>query len=270
MTTTVAYEAHRLADLIPAMTDGEYAELREDIAANGLMDAVVLYEGKILDGRHRYRACEETGVWPDFTQYEGDSPAAYVISHNLKRRSLSQSQKAIVASDFVPELAAETAENLSAVRSAAAFQQHGSARESKDSAAPDPQPLGRSAKRAAETFGVGHAQVIRANRIKREDPGLAERVRNGELTIGAAHAQLPPTDKPQANGHKPKPERGKRLPQAIVRIADKLDEMLGAINEIALEKSCAGLSTQEREVAADSFRRAATKFRAIANTLAKE
>lgn len=254
MTTAVAYEAHRLADLIPTMTDAEFAELREDIAANGLLDPIMLYEDKILDGRHRYRACEETGVCPVFTQYEGDSPAAYVISHNLKRRSLNQSQKAMVASDFVPELAVEAKRRPHLRESPRDEHGHVMANaESEDSA------LGRSAARVAEQFGVGHAQVIRANKIKLEDPVLATRVRGGEVTIGAAIKQLAQQESAQQNGHKaalPSVDtgRGREHAQAHVR---RLKECTGTLSGIA--RTFSELSIDHLAAASDQNELAALK-----------
>lgn len=176
--TAVTYEIHPLAHLLPEMREAEFAELREDIAANGLHEAITLYEGKVLDGRHRYRACSELGVWPTFTSYEGDAPAAYVLSLNVKRRQLSQSQKAMLATDFLPHLK----------REARARQAHGltaPGRPLERSSSEDGKRSG-SAATIAEQMGVGEAQVVRAARVKREAPELAARVRAGEVTVSSA------------------------------------------------------------------------------------
>ena len=50
----------------------------------------------MLDGRNRLRACEELGVAPPTEIYSGD-PVAYVVSLNIARRHLNESQRGIVA-----------------------------------------------------------------------------------------------------------------------------------------------------------------------------
>jgi hypothetical protein len=81
---------HPLADIFPLMEGEEFDALVADIKANGLQEDIVLYQGKILDGRNRYRACLAAGIVP--CSYNADpfitDPAAYVISANVHRRHL--------------------------------------------------------------------------------------------------------------------------------------------------------------------------------------
>jgi ParB-like chromosome segregation protein Spo0J len=88
---------HELANIFPLIEGKEFQDLVDDIQANGLSEPILLYEGKILDGRNRYRACLEAFVNPTFQTYSGDNPLAKVISLNLKRRHLDESQRAMVA-----------------------------------------------------------------------------------------------------------------------------------------------------------------------------
>jgi len=91
------YEAHELANIFPLIEGDEFDKLVDDIKTNGLLNPIVLYEGKILDGRNRFNACLEAGIQPLFVEYDGDSPREYVLSLNLTRRHLTESQRALVS-----------------------------------------------------------------------------------------------------------------------------------------------------------------------------
>jgi N6-adenosine-specific RNA methylase IME4/ParB-like chromosome segregation protein Spo0J len=91
------YKPHELSNIFPLIEGKDFVELKEDIKAHGLREPIVLFEGKILDGRNRFRACQETGVTPVFEEYTGTDPLSFVISLNLKRRHLNESQRAMVA-----------------------------------------------------------------------------------------------------------------------------------------------------------------------------
>jgi N6-adenosine-specific RNA methylase IME4 len=91
------YELHELCKLFPPMQEDQFEALVEDIRENGLRDPIVIYENKILDGRHRYRACQVLGRQPVSFIYDGDDPLGYVISHNLTRRHMDESQRSMVA-----------------------------------------------------------------------------------------------------------------------------------------------------------------------------
>lgn len=93
------YLPHAFADLFPTMADDELAALKADLTVHGLRQPIVLFEGAILDGRNRYRACREAGVTVRFEQFFGveDDALAFVLSTNLHRRHLSAGQKAALA-----------------------------------------------------------------------------------------------------------------------------------------------------------------------------
>src|SRR5262249_45054670 len=74
--TTLAF--HPLANVFPLLEGEPFAALVHDIATQGLQEPLVLYQGYILDGRNRARACMEAGVTPQYSEYAGDDPLAYV------------------------------------------------------------------------------------------------------------------------------------------------------------------------------------------------
>lgn len=88
---------HPAAELFPLMTEPDLAALAEDIALNGLRMPVVLdTDGRILDGRNRFLACQQQGVSVGYVEETGE-PWQYVISTNLHRRHLTDGQRAMIA-----------------------------------------------------------------------------------------------------------------------------------------------------------------------------
>lgn len=63
----------------------------------GGREALVTWEGIILDGRNRFKACSIAGVKPRLAEFKGTDPLAFVVSHNLRRRHLDESQRGMVA-----------------------------------------------------------------------------------------------------------------------------------------------------------------------------
>lgn len=92
-----SYDIHPICQIIPLMNHDDINRLAEDIVQNGLLEPIVLYEGKILDGRHRYEACARCGVPPRFVDYDGSDPIQFVLSHNIARRHLTPSQLSMIA-----------------------------------------------------------------------------------------------------------------------------------------------------------------------------
>jgi ParB-like chromosome segregation protein Spo0J len=176
------YEFHPFANAFPMMSDQEHAELVADIKANGQHEAIVLYHGKILDGRNRDRACHELGIEPRYVQLDlllvlrrkavleqdwatGDAAAqAFVISKNLVRRHLTTSQRAMIAADLVTL---------------------GHGQRKSDTS------IDVSQADAAKMTKTSLPTVQRASKVKqRGTPELVAAVKAGEVTLSAAVAQV--------------------------------------------------------------------------------
>jgi ParB-like chromosome segregation protein Spo0J len=93
-----SFEIHPLAELFPPMSDEQYQALKADIAENGQHEDIMIWQGMLIDGRHRLRACLELGIQPDTAELDDScDPYIYVITHNLHRRHLTESQRSLVA-----------------------------------------------------------------------------------------------------------------------------------------------------------------------------
>src|SRR5947208_1607289 len=70
----------------------QFDALVADFRQNGYKgQPILLYEGKVLDGWHRYRACLEAGVEPRFETFHGTLYEAWEESH--RRNNLLVSSK---------------------------------------------------------------------------------------------------------------------------------------------------------------------------------
>lgn len=77
------------------MSADDFQALKDDIEVNGQREPVIVFDGMVLDGWHRYQACIQLSITPTQTAFApNDDPVAFVLSHNLHRRHLSASQRA--------------------------------------------------------------------------------------------------------------------------------------------------------------------------------
>lgn len=200
-------QAHPFCEYVPVSSEAEYSELLEDIREHGFDPRfpVVIYEGKILDGRHRARACAELGIEPitvEWTPSENDTPARFVLRAQ-RRRSLTAGQRAALAVELLPELEKESRERM---------------------ATPPPTKVVGWSKHDRESVVIAAKEaksnasyVRKAKKLKEDAPDEFEKVKRGEVTIKEASSNVAPK-RPQ----QPKDALGRPITEASVRKA--LDE----------------------------------------------
>ena len=182
------FKIHSLADLYPPMITEEYDALKADIAANGLQTPIALYwvdkdsQYKVLDGRHRQRACRETDIDARFEWLSTDiDPLQYVISANGHRRQLTPSQRAAVAADVANVRHGGlrvklSVDNLGVGDTRSLFE-----------AEPYEVPAITIAAAAALT-GAAEGSVNRASAVKHANPDLHEAVKAGTVSVADAYS----------------------------------------------------------------------------------
>lgn len=158
------------------MGEAEFQALKADIAKHGQREPVWTWRDQIIDGRHRVRACDELGHLCLRREYEGDESTLvqFVVSLNLHRRHLNESQRAMVAGRLA---------NLG------------------DGQRKVPSPIGEPQSavtqgEAAAMLNVGKRSVERAREvIDNGAPELVQAVERGEVSVSAA-ATIAEIDKP--------------------------------------------------------------------------
>lgn len=159
---------HPLADIFPLLPETELASLAQDIKTNGLQQPIWLYDSKIIDGRNRYLACLKVGVPPMNRDYKGNDPLGFVVSMNLHRRHLNESQRAIVAGKLA---------NLT----------HGGRRACRQDANLH---LEISMEKAAKMLNISKRNVASAKTIMREAPEQVQAIEQGKETIAGSMRQI--------------------------------------------------------------------------------
>ena len=174
---------HAIADIFPLMDGQPFADLTDDIKQHGLREPIWLYDGKILDGRNRYRACQAAGVEPVFADYSGDDALGFAISLNLHRRHLNESQRAWVGKNIATMTAGNSSGNNQYNRNSANMQSS--------------KIKEKSVAESAELMNVSERSIHQARQVDRNGiPELGHKVETGEVRVSTAAdiATLPPNE----------------------------------------------------------------------------
>jgi len=158
--------------------------LKADIDRNGFDPSrpVITYQGEILDGWNRQRACDDLGVAPAYQAFAGDDSAAldFVISTN-NRRDLNKGQRGVLAGkaeDLKRTIAADAKER----------QSHG------ETAPGKPRTVTQKIEKAShnqrssdqklgEVFGVNRTYVNQGRKLVEQAPEIAAKVEAGTMTM---------------------------------------------------------------------------------------
>lgn len=177
------YKKHRL-NIYPEMQPDEFERLRTDIFTNGYdpKNPVWIFEGEIIDGWNRYRACQALGITPVFRTFEGSTlDALQFLVRTNNRRDLNSSQRAAIAVE---------AEDLIAVLKAEANNRQ-LANLKQGNKAPVQELIPERANyeqnetrtQLAQTFNTNPRYVSDAARIKKENPKAFEAIKSGQKVI---------------------------------------------------------------------------------------
>jgi len=164
---------HPVALAFPEMPEEQFQALKADIRDNGQQECVITFNGQVIDGRHRARACAELGIDCLTREFEGDEENLQRLVNSLNgfRRHLTQGQWARFMADAVNTRQGERTDlehsaNLQKV----------------------------SQERAAEIGGISPRLMAHAVKVKEHAaPELDHAVKTGAVSVSAAAmvAELP-------------------------------------------------------------------------------
>ena len=180
----MTYPVHRAAELFPMMNAAALQGLADDIREHGQREPVVLFDGAVLDGRNRLRACELAGVEPVFVtveSYEVGDPIDFVLSLNEKRRHMTDSQLATLAVDVNALNAVLAAERARAGRAAGLEARWSGNGPLPDHPAPERDNDGRSLTQSAKQVGAGINSTATMAAVQRVAPEVFAAVKSGAI-----------------------------------------------------------------------------------------
>lgn len=163
------YEQHPIGAVWPSLSDEDFKKLVASIDDLGVLDKIVVYEGKILDGWHRYLACMELRIKNiPMVEYEGNDPGGYVIAKNEARRHADPSQRAFAVAQTLD-----------------ICEKSGRPSRYVDSKKPD-NIIGFTTEQAAKLANVGEATMRQAKAATKADPEVQDAVKKGEMSVSRA------------------------------------------------------------------------------------
>lgn len=215
------------------LSEEELHAQADDIKTNGLIHRILLFEGKILDGRNRYVACGMVNVEPKFETFNGTFSDAMtrVWSENIHRRDLTSSQRAAIAvsrSDIVDRIEAEAKKRQEATQ-LIGKNVYGEPLSVKETF-PEPKKIyEQSRDTIAKTADTNPRYISDVKKIKKESPKVFEMVKTGNISIPEAKKviKLEPTTQAKVIKEIETPRKPSTSTQTVSKVihAARMDEI---------------------------------------------
>lgn len=153
------------------MTGQDWEDFCKDVKANGLKVPIETWQGQVIDGRRRQKACFKVGVLPIYREWDGrGSMTGHVASLNFHRRDLDPETKDIVAAKLIPFFEEEANQRMKTGQSLPAGTQKRTA-----------------ASEAAKSTGASERGTYRAAKVLRNGaPELVQALESGKVSTSKA------------------------------------------------------------------------------------
>lgn len=169
--------------LIPALSAEEYGQLEENILHDGIRDALIVWNGILLDGHNRYKIAQEHGLTFQTQEMNFDSRAdaeIWIIKNQLGRRNLLDFVKSeLIINKLEPLISAKAKENQIATLK----QNQSTVLEM----LPKREPI-NTREELAKAAGVSGRTIAKVKKIMQDaPPEIKEAARTGEMSISQAY-----------------------------------------------------------------------------------
>ena len=162
--------------LIPPLSAEEFQQLEENCVKEGIRDALITWNGVLIDGHNRFKIAAKHGLqWTEKKMEFADRDEAklWIIRNQLGRRNLnsfSRSELAIQGKELIAKKAKEQ-----------------QIRKSVSQKSVEQKPIDTQ-KELAKIAGVSHDTIHKVEAIKKSgDTKLIEEVRNGDISINKGY-----------------------------------------------------------------------------------
>jgi predicted DNA-binding protein (UPF0251 family) len=174
------YEPHPYAELFPLDEGPPLWAMSDQMKEDGFDERykIVLFQGKILDGRRRQLAAHRADVVPLYEEFDGDDESAlrFVKRANLNRRHLSKTDAALIAAKIADLQKGRPEKNASQEAFSGGDEEGPRFSEA----------TGVSQAKAAEIMGVSRSSVQRARQVLQAGEEVLKAVQKGEVTLKQA------------------------------------------------------------------------------------
>ncbi len=211
----------KLAQLLPPLTDDQQRGLEADILKNGCLSPLIVWDGVLIDGHHRYAICRKHGIAFEIEEMEFDTlddARFWMWQHHKNRRNMSPYALAEIAVQFGPNEAARAKERQRGGQGGILLCQHAD------------KAKHHANKELAKRAGVSHDTIAKAKVIvAKATPEVKEQLRRGETSIRTAYADIRRREKEEAR------EQRRQDNRLQIIESPKVDHDLGRFSTIVID-----------------------------------
>lgn len=171
--------------LIPPLSSEEFQQLEENCVKEGIRDALITWNGVLIDGHNRFKIAAKHGLpWNEKKMEFADRDEAkrWIILNQFGRRNLSTYDRSILALKLKPMIA-EKAKEKQSTHSEQGYQKSDKAT--------------HTTKELAKVAGVSHDTIHKVEAIQNSgNQQLIDDVREGRESINSGYQRIHPKKTP--------------------------------------------------------------------------